>query len=105
MPNILEQIYFIEAAKRLGVIYTPVFGGFSAKTLSDRIADAGAKVVVTTDGAYRNAQVVGFKEPYTDRALDDYVPLGAALAVVGATLREQRGADARVADADVAAVE
>jgi acrylyl-CoA reductase (NADPH)/3-hydroxypropionyl-CoA dehydratase/3-hydroxypropionyl-CoA synthetase len=87
MPNVMEQIYFIEAAKRLGIIYTPVFGGFSAKTLSDRIHDAGAKVVITTDGAYRNAQVVGFKEPYTDRALDDYVPLGVALAVVADALR------------------
>ncbi|MDB4980573.1 MAG: acs [Myxococcales bacterium] len=87
MPNVMAQIYFIEAAKRLGVIYTPVFGGFSAKTLSDRIADAGAKVVITTDGAYRNAQVVGFKEPYTDRALDDYVPLPTALAIVAETLR------------------
>ena len=49
--NVMEQIYFTEAAKRLGIIYTPVFGGFSAKTLSDRIHDAGAKVVITTDGA------------------------------------------------------
>jgi acrylyl-CoA reductase (NADPH)/3-hydroxypropionyl-CoA dehydratase/3-hydroxypropionyl-CoA synthetase len=86
MPNVLSQIYFTEAAKRLGVIYTPVFGGFSAKTLSDRIHDAGAKVVVTTDGAYRNAQVIGFKEPYTDRALDDYIPVKTALAAVTATL-------------------
>jgi acrylyl-CoA reductase (NADPH) / 3-hydroxypropionyl-CoA dehydratase / 3-hydroxypropionyl-CoA synthetase len=86
MPNVLSQIYFTEAAKRLGVIYTPVFGGFSAKTLSDRIHDAGAKVVVTTDGAYRNAQVIGFKEPYTDRALDDYVPVRMALGSVAATL-------------------
>jgi acrylyl-CoA reductase (NADPH)/3-hydroxypropionyl-CoA dehydratase/3-hydroxypropionyl-CoA synthetase len=86
MPNVMEQIYFIEAAKRLGVIYTPVFGGFSAKTLSDRIHDAGAKIVITTDGAYRNAQVVGFKEPYTDRALDDYVPVGAAMEIVARTL-------------------
>jgi acrylyl-CoA reductase (NADPH)/3-hydroxypropionyl-CoA dehydratase/3-hydroxypropionyl-CoA synthetase len=105
MPTVMEQIYFIEAAKRLGIIYTPVFGGFSAKTLSDRIADAGAKVVITTDGAYRNAQVVGFKEPYTDRALDDYVPLGAALAIVGATLREQRAAGASIGEADAAAIE
>lgn len=74
MPNILEQIYYIEAAKRLGIIYSPVFGGFSAKTLSDRIQDAGAKVVITADGAHRNAQVVAFKEVYTDKALDDYIP-------------------------------
>lgn len=79
MPNILEQIYYIEAAKRLGIIYSPVFGGFSAKTLSDRIQDAGAKVVITADGAYRNAQVVSFKEVYTDKALDDYIPARDAL--------------------------
>ncbi len=101
MPNVMEQIYFIEAAKRLGVIYTPVFGGFSAKTLSDRIHDAGAKIVITTDGAYRNAQVVGFKEPYTDRALDDYVPVGAALEIVARTVAG--GADADTILANVGA--
>lgn len=42
MPNVLEQIYYIEACKRLGVVYTPVFGGFSDKTLSDRIAELDA---------------------------------------------------------------
>jgi acrylyl-CoA reductase (NADPH)/3-hydroxypropionyl-CoA dehydratase/3-hydroxypropionyl-CoA synthetase len=62
-------------AKRLGIIYTPVFGGFSAKTLSDRIFDAGARVVVTADGGYRNAEVVPYKEAYTDQALDNFIPL------------------------------
>ena len=79
LPNIPEQVFYTEAAKRMGVIYTPVFGGFSAKTLSDRIADAGAKVVVTADGGYRNAEVVPYKEAYADPALDTYLPLGAAL--------------------------
>jgi acrylyl-CoA reductase (NADPH)/3-hydroxypropionyl-CoA dehydratase/3-hydroxypropionyl-CoA synthetase len=96
MPSVMEQIYFTEAAKRLGIIYTPVFGGFSAKTLSDRIQDAGARVVITTDGAYRNAQVVGFKEPYTDRALDDYVPVGQALEIVAETLLDLGGGAASV---------
>ncbi|MEX1363588.1 MAG: AMP-binding protein, partial [Nannocystaceae bacterium] len=80
LPNILEQIYYTEAAKRLGIIYTPVFGGFSAKTLSDRIYDAGAKVVVTADGGYRNAEVVPYKESFTDQALDNFIPLPSALA-------------------------
>ena len=79
MPNIPEQIFYIEAAKRLGVVYTPVFGGFSDKTLSDRIHDAGARVIVTADGGYRNAQVVPFKEAYTDPALDNYVAIDSAL--------------------------
>ena len=80
LPSIPAQIFFIEAAKRLGILYTPVFGGFSAKTLADRIADAGARVVITADGGYRNAEVVGFKEQFTDRALDAHLPLATALA-------------------------
>ncbi len=79
LPNIPDQLYYTEAAKRLGIIYTPVFGGFSAKTLSDRIADAGARVVVTADGGYRNAEVVAYKETFTDQALDNFIPRGAAL--------------------------
>ena len=82
MPNIPEQVYWTEACKRLGLVYTPVFGGFSDKTLSDRIHNAGARVVVTADGGYRNAQVVPFKEAYTDPALDNYVPAEVALATV-----------------------
>jgi len=82
LPNIAEQVYYTEAAKRLGVIYTPVFGGFSDKTLSDRIHDAGARVIITADGGYRNAQVVPYKEAYTDPALDDYVAVDTALGLV-----------------------
>ena len=82
MPNIPEQIYYTEAAKRLGIVYTPVFGGFSDKTLSDRLHDAGARVIITADGGYRNAQVVPFKEAYTDPALDNYVAVEVALDVV-----------------------
>jgi len=95
MPNIPEQLYYTEAAKRLGVIYTPVFGGFSDKTLSDRIHDAGARVVVTADGGYRNAQVIPFKEAYTDPALDNYVSIESGIAALDACLRSIGvGADA-----------
>lgn len=86
MPNIPEQLFYILAAQRLGIIYTPVFGGFSAKTLSDRLHDAGARVVITADGGYRNAEAVPFKTQYTDPALDNYVPRESALAALGATL-------------------
>lgn len=83
MPSIVPQIYWTEAAKRMGVVYTAVFGGFSDKTLSDRIADTGARVIVTSDGSYRNAQVAAFKNAYTDPALDNFVPVTTALAILG----------------------
>jgi acrylyl-CoA reductase (NADPH)/3-hydroxypropionyl-CoA dehydratase/3-hydroxypropionyl-CoA synthetase len=88
LPSIPQQVFFTEAAKRIGLIYTPVFGGFSAKTLADRIADAGAHVVVTADGSYRNAEIVAFKEQFTDRALDTNLPVATALAAA------RRGLDA-----------
>lgn len=90
MPNILPQIYYTEAAKRLGIVYTPVFGGFSDKTLSDRIHNAGARVVITCDGGYRNAQVVPYKEIYTDQALDTYIPVETALQLVRKALESKR---------------
>ena len=86
MPSIPAQLYWTEAAKRRGIIYTPVFGGFSDKTLSDRIDDAGARVVITADGGYRNAQVFAFKTAYTDPALDNYTPVAAAKRIVSERL-------------------
>ena len=104
LPNIPEQLFYTEAAKRLGIIYTPVFGGFSAKTLSDRIYDAGARVVVTADGGYRNAEVVPYKEAYTDQALDNYVPRTTALAALSDTLADfDLGATGEVLEQSVGA--
>jgi len=90
MPNIPEQVFWTEACKRLGIVYTPVFGGFSDKTLSDRIHNAGARIVITADGGYRNAQIVAFKEAYTDPALDGYVPAETAVAAVAEALASLR---------------
>ena len=86
LPNIPAQLFWTEGAKRLGVIYTPVFGGFSEKTLSDRIHDAGAQVVVTADGGFRNAQIVPFKTAYTDPALDNFVPVAHVRAAIAQRL-------------------
>ena len=86
LPNIPAQLFWTEGAKRLGVIYTPVFGGFSEKTLSDRIHDAGAQVVITADGGFRNAQIVPFKTAYTDPALDNFVPVAAVRAAIAQRL-------------------
>ncbi|ACF13514.1 AMP-dependent synthetase and ligase [Chloroherpeton thalassium ATCC 35110] len=94
MPNILEQIYYTEACKRLGIIYTAIFGGFSAKSLSDRLENAGAKVIITTDGAYRNAQLLKFKEEYTDKALDNYIPLETATQLIAKRLKAMQAEDA-----------
>ena len=56
MPMIPESAYAMLACARLGAIHSIVFGGFSAEALRDRIDDAGAKLVITADGAYRKGK-------------------------------------------------
>ncbi len=88
MPNVMEQIYYAEACKRLGLIYTPVFGGFSDKTLSDRIAELDAELLITADGGYRNAEVTPYKERYGDPALEEYLPVETVTAVLEEALAD-----------------
>jgi acetyl-CoA synthetase len=56
------------ACARIGAAHSVVFGGFTAQSLSDRINDAEARVLVTADGAWRRGGVVPLKE-IADEAL------------------------------------
>jgi len=56
------------ACARIGAVHSVVFGGFSAEALRDRINDAQAKVLVTSDGAYRRGQIIPLKHD-ADEAL------------------------------------
>jgi len=49
------------ACARIGSPHSVVFGGFSSESLRDRIIDAEAKVLVTSDGGYRRGAVVPLK--------------------------------------------
>ncbi len=69
MPMIPEAAYAMLACARLGAIHSIVFGGFSAEALRDRIIDAGAKVVITADGAFRKDKPYMLK-PVVDIALE-----------------------------------
>lgn len=68
MPMVPELAVAVLACARIGAVHSVVFGGFSARSLADRIHDAGCKVVVTADGAYRGNKTVALKE-IVDEAL------------------------------------
>ena len=70
LPMIPEAIAAMLAVARLGAIHSVIFGGFSADSLRTRIDDAGAKVVITSDGGYRKGRVSPLK-PAVDQALAD----------------------------------
>jgi acetyl-CoA synthetase len=58
LPMIPELAIAMLACTRIGAIHSIVFGGFSAESLKDRIVDAGAKLLVTSDGSYRRGKAV-----------------------------------------------
>ncbi len=57
-----ELLIAMHACNRIGAVHSVVFGGFSAESLSDRINDASAKVLVTGDGGYRRGTIVPLKK-------------------------------------------
>jgi acetyl-CoA synthetase len=68
LPMIPEAVVAMLACARLGAAHSVVFGGFSAQSLSDRINDASAKVLITADGGWRRGEVFPLK-PQADAAL------------------------------------
>ena len=61
MPMVPELAIACLATARIGAIHSVVFAGFSAQALSDRINDAEAKVVLTSDGNYRGKKNIPVK--------------------------------------------
>ena len=61
MPMVPELAIACLASARLGAIHSVVFAGFSANALADRINDAKATVVVTSDGNPRGAKAIAVK--------------------------------------------
>lgn len=66
MPMIPEAAVAMLACARIGAAHSVVFGGFSANSLTDRINDAEAKVLVTADGGWRRGEVFALKQTVDD---------------------------------------
>ena len=61
LPMVPELAYTVLACARIGAVHSVVFAGFSAKSLHERIIDAGCKIVVTSDGAFRGDKKINLK--------------------------------------------
>ena len=68
MPMSIEVIVAMQACARLGITHSVVFGGFSAKSLQERIVDVGASLVICADGQFRGGKAMTLK-PAVDEAL------------------------------------
>ncbi len=61
MPMSIEAVVAMQACARIGAIHSVVFGGFSAKSLQERIGDAKARLVITANEGMRGGKAVPLK--------------------------------------------
>ena len=71
LPMGIEAVVAMQACVRLGLTHSVVFGGFSAKSLQERISDTTASLVITSDGQFRGGKVIPLK-----KAIDDAIDMG-----------------------------
>ncbi|MGY1490037.1 acetate--CoA ligase [Methylobacillus pratensis] len=88
LPMSIEAIVAMQACARIGAIHSVVFGGFSAKSLHERIVDVGAKLVITADGGVRGGKPVALKP-----AVDEALALGGCEAVEKVIVYKRAGVD------------
>ncbi|TSE00590.1 acetate--CoA ligase [Skermania sp. ID1734] len=62
MPMVPEAIVAMLACARLGLTHSVVFAGFSPAALRQRVDDANAKLVITTDGQWRRGKAAPLKD-------------------------------------------
>jgi len=86
MPMSVEVVAAMQACARIGAIHSVVFGGFSAKSLQERIIDAGAVAVLTADGQFRGGREIPLKA-----AVDEALGLGGCDSVRSVVVYKRSG--------------
>ncbi|MDB5903805.1 MAG: acetate--CoA ligase [Betaproteobacteria bacterium] len=71
MPMSIEAVAAMQACARIGAVHSVVFGGFSAKSIHERIIDAGAVAVLTADEQMRGGRTIALKA-----AVDEALGMG-----------------------------
>ena len=66
MGMIPELAIAVLACARVGAIHSVIFGGFSARSIADRLQDAKAEFIITCDGAFRGAKDIPLKSVIDD---------------------------------------
>ncbi|HEX6844912.1 MAG TPA: AMP-binding protein [Actinomycetota bacterium] len=69
LPMAPEAVAAIMACAKLGAIWVPIFSGFGPDAVASRLADAGAKLLITADGFLRKGRAVPMRET-AERAIE-----------------------------------
>ena len=71
LPMSIEAIVAMQACARIGLTHSVIFGGFSAKSIQERIEDTKAKLVITADGQFRGGKLINLKS-----TVDEAIKMG-----------------------------
>jgi len=88
MPMSVEGVAAMQACARIGATHSVVFGGFSAKSLQERVIDAGAVAVITAD-----YQVRGGKQLPLKSIVDEALAMGGCDTIKNVIVYKRTGAD------------
>ena len=61
LPLVIENAVALLACTKLGAVAVPLFSGFGAEAIRQRLADAQARVLITADAAVRRGRAVLMK--------------------------------------------
>ena len=87
IPMTIEGVVAMQACARIGATHSVVFGGFSAKSLHERIVDAGAVAIITADEQMRGGRALPIKA-----IVDEALALGGCEAVKNVIVYQRTGA-------------
>ncbi|MDA9221429.1 acetate--CoA ligase [Methylophilaceae bacterium] len=96
LPMGIDAVVAMQACARIGLTHSVVFGGFSAKSIQERVIDAGAKLIITAD--YQNR---GGKELPLKTAVDDAILLGGCGSVEKIIILNRTGKEARLKENEI----
>jgi len=68
MPMCPEVAISVLATAKVGAVIIPLFSGYGAEAIANRLRDGEAKLLICADGFYRRGQVIPMKET-ADKAL------------------------------------
>ena len=90
MPMSIEAVVAMQACARIGAIHSVVFGGFSAKSLHERIIDAGAVAVISADEQIRGGKTIPLIS-----AVDEALSMGGTDSVKSVVIYQRSGMGAQ----------